>query len=282
MLSVKRRKAWEAFLDFCAVWVQPGLVLVVLLSGTMLSFDFAALALQYPEWRGVFGVLQATPLFVVLLIAGLVSFALSILETRRHGTLATMRSHLRQRQSEIDEIGNSITILFDGLLLNVGRKLQLTEGAQVRVSLYMHDKNQKAFVRCGRYSPNPVFAEPGRTSYPDDEGCIAQGWLKEWHFDNQVPANGAARRSYNQKQYAIPDHVNEAIRMKSRLYAARRLDDALGTAVAVLVVEAIEPDHFEEEFIRATLDGVADDFARMIHTLHRYIPNPANAAESGL
>jgi hypothetical protein len=154
----------------------------------------------------------------------------------------------------------------------------------VRLSLYIHDSDQRAFIPCGRYSTNPIFRAPGRTSYPENQGCIGQGWANGWHFDDKVPpANqAAARRVYNQKNYSVPDQVTDGIRMKSTQYASMRLNDALGASVAVLVVEAMMPDHFAEAHLRATIESTAVDYARVIHEMRGYLPTPAKAAESGL
>lgn len=70
--------------------------------------------------------------------------------------------------------------------------------------------------------------------------------------------------------------------MKSTLYAVKRLDNLEGKAIAVLVVEAINSDHFEEAPLHDTINGSISDYARVIHELRAYVPNPANAAESGL
>ncbi len=181
-------------------------------------------------------------------------------------------------------IGNVIVILFDGLLLNLANKLDLDQGSQARLSLYVHDAEQRAFIPCGRYSRNPEYIQPGRTTYPDDEGCIAVGWRKGWHFDNQVPPEGqaVARRNYNLKNYSLPEFVTDGTRMKSTLYAVKRLDNLEGKAIAVLLVEAINADHFTESVLRDTVNGSINDYARVIHELRAYVPNPAKAEESGL
>lgn len=267
-------------LDFIAVWIQPLLAFVVLVSGTLMSFDYRELRIEFPRWPGLFDALESTAVFWTFIISAAFTLLFSYIIRRREKTLIQLKSEVRKQQEEKGEIGNNIIILFDGLLFNLSRKLDVPMGIDFRISLYVHDADKKRFIPCGRYSPNPTLSSPGRTSYPDHQGCIAEGWKRTWHFDNQVPPSGRPRRDYNLKHYRVPENVEA--RMQSCLYAVRRLDDALGAPVAVLVVEAIDSNQFQHDVIRGKLDDVADDFARMVHNLKSFIPNPASAAESGL
>ncbi|TAZ71102.1 hypothetical protein ELH72_29705 (plasmid) [Rhizobium ruizarguesonis] len=273
---------WNKFLDFVAVFVQPVLAFIVLVSGSLMSFDYRDVRKEFPKWPGLFDFLEGSFLFWTFVISAVFTFCLGLLIAQRDKTLTQLNEELRRHRDEKDEVGNNIIILFDGLLLNLSRKLNAPRGVDFRISLYVHDAANKRFIPCGRYSPNPTLAGPGRTSYPDSEGCIAEGWRRGWHFDNAIPASGSSRKAYNQRHYAVSERTNYSIRMASCLYAVRRLDDLLNTPVAVLVVEAMDSMQFEQDALRSKLDEVADDFARMVHNLKGYIPNPANAAESGL
>lgn len=275
------QRVWHSFQDWCALWVQPGASFIALISGTFLTFDFAAWQKANPAWAGPLAWISSltVPIF---LVSAIVALAAGFVVTSRDGTIRKLREKLQAQAGQIEQVGNVIVILFDGLLLNLANKLELEQGSQARLSLYVHDTETHSFIRCGRYSRNPVFLSPGRTSYPDNQGCIAEGWKKGWHFDNNIPQQGAPRRAYNLKTYSIPEHITEAIRMKSTLYAVKRLDNLEGKAIAVLVVEAMNADHFTDEFLHDTINGSINDYARVIHELRAYVPNPAKAAESGL
>jgi hypothetical protein len=276
------KNLWHGLVDLLRIWFQPVLGLAILVSGTFHSLNFADIAKKHPGWTGLADFGSTIPWLAILLVSAVLALFASVLIALDDGTIKSLKKTVEQHRAEVNEIGNSIIILFDGLLLNVARRLKLQQGSQARLSLYVHDSELDIFIACGRYSPNPVFSSPGRTTYPDDEGCIGMGWKNGWHFDDAVPANGVARSKYNTKTYNIPEDTNAAVRMKSRLYAVRRLDDAMGMAVAVLVFEAVDPNGFPEQRIRDTLDGVADDFARVIDTLRDYVPNPAQAEKAGL
>lgn len=284
MAQRPNRNVWSWFQDLCATTLQPFFGLLTLLSGTTLTFDFAEIGEEHPQWSGLLNLLGGMAHLGVFLVLATASVAVAIVTSRREKTLRALSASLLKHKSQIDEIGNVIIILFDGLLLNLANKLDIKQGAQVRLSLYVHDASNGIFIPCGRYSTNPVFRSPGRTSYPETEGCIGRGWETGWHFDNKVPSGNqaAARRTYNFKTYCVPEWVTDGVKMKSTLYAVKRLDDALGASVAVLVVEAIDADHFDEGPLRAIIESTVADYARVIHEMRGYLPNPAKAAESGL
>ena len=276
-----RRRIWDSIGDWCTIWVQPGSSFVTLVSGAFLTFDFASWQKDNPDWAGPMAWVSwlIVPTFF---ISATLSLLASVVVRFREGTIAELRQKLQAQLGQIEEVGNVIVILFDGLLLNLANRLELAQGSQARLSLYVHDSETRSFIRCGRYSRNPVYLSPGRTSYPDHQGCIAEGWRNGWHFDNSIPPNGALRRTYNYKQYRIPVEVTDSIRMKSTLYAVKRLDNLEGKAIAVLVVEAVNADHFSEDILHDTINGSISDYAKVIHELRAYVPNPARAAESGL
>lgn len=277
------RAVWRWLQDICALWVQPIAAFLALVTAPFLTINYDDLRIRHPAWAGPLEWIQ--PLIPwVFFISAAGALASGLIGTRRNTSLAKLDKQLQEQRGQIAEIGNVIVILFDGLLLNLANKLDLDQGSQARLSLYVHDPARREFIPCGRYSRNPDFIQPGRTTYPDDEGCIAAGWRAGWHFDNQIPPENqtVARRNYNQKTYAIPEYVTDSIRMKSTLYAVKRLDNLEGKAIALLVIEAINANHFTESELRDTVNGSINDYARVIHELRSYVPNPANAAESGL
>lgn len=273
--------AWHRFLDFAGRWLQPLAAFITLVSGTFLTFDYTAWRQEAPRWPGLIDLLENNMAWLFFGSAGL-SLLIGFGQALRERTVGELQREIANHRGEIDAIGNSIVILFDGLLLNLGTKLAVQQQSQVRMSLYVHDPKGKRFIPCGRHSPNPVYAGPGRTSYPDNEGCIAEGWKKGWHFDNQVPDGVKERKAHHRKTYGISDATQASLKMPSTLYGVRRLDDGMGRSVGLIVVEATMSTEFEEAALHARLDEVADDFARTVHTLRNYIPDPADAAAKGL
>ena len=152
---------------------------------------------------------------------------------------------------------------------------------QVRVSIYVHDAARRRFIPCGRYSPNPKYTKPGRTHYPDDEGCIGKGWERGWHFDNDFPLEKVARRRYDKDSYGLTRRVADSIKMQSRVYAVKRISHG-DEALAVVVVEAIDHDRFDQIQLQNALDEHNDNIASMVKRLRKYIPDPGGAEAVGL
>lgn len=69
--------------------------------------------------------------------------------------------------------------------------------------------------------------------------------------------------------------------MKSALYAAKRIDDSEGKPIAIVVVEAIESDRFEEATIKPKLERQENYLAKIINTLYEHIPSVNQARARG-
>lgn len=264
-------------------WLRPIAELLTALCGAFLTYDFEKLRTLYPRWHGPIGAIEGNlPLTVIAL--AVLSAILVGLERIGRKSLSELQAQISEKEEKLSQVSNVITILCNGLLLNLASNLNLAQGAQVRLSLYVHDPERRAFIPCGRYSGNPAYARPGRTSYPDDQGCIGEGWSNGWHFDDAVPPGKQAERrpKYNEDKYNIPPEISRSIKMKSTLYAVKRLDDREGRGVAVLVAEAVGDNGLEEAFLKEKIEGSEHDYARVISSLRSYIPNPRAAADSGL
>ena len=115
------------------------------------------------------------------------------------------------------------TILYQaGKKLDFGKEYKNNE----RISLYMHVNHEKKFIPLGRASYNPEYREKGRYAYPDNQGCIAQGWQNGWYFDNKFPnydknADGYIKRGI--EEYHIAEETCKKITMKSRLFAVWKI-----------------------------------------------------------
>ncbi|NSY16162.1 hypothetical protein G6K99_02285 [Neorhizobium sp. AL 9.2.2] len=261
-------------------WISPVLTAIVVLSSFFAAYDFEAAQRRFPEWAGGLGILGSS-LMWILVGSALFELALSIGRASRERTMSALAASLDEANSQIDEIGSAIRQFFDGMLFSFSKRLNLTQDDQVRISIYIHDTENKRFIPCGRYSPNPNFTKPGRTHYRDDEGCIGKGWDHGWHFDNDFPADKPARRKYEKESYGVQRAIADNIKMQSRLYAVKRISHG-EEALAVVVVEALDSVRFEQIFLQAAMDEHNDNFASMVRSLRNYIPNPSHAEESGL
>lgn len=253
------------------------------ISAGLMSQNFTELAVEHPDWAGMAAFFGQVNWLLALILLSAASAVLTIGISLLGGeTIGQLKAKVGQHQNELNEVGNSIKMLLDGLLVNIAKRLRLEQQSQSRLTIYIHDPEREVFVACGRYSPNPVLAAPGRTTYPDNQGCIALGWERGWHFDNAVPPTPGARRSYNQKNYGMSAATTDTIRMNSTLYAVSRLQNAYDKPVALIVFESEQAEGHEEAFLKETLEAFSKDFSRVLETLIDYIPNPARAEEAGL
>ncbi len=269
-------------LDCLLRLLNPWSGFIALISGALVTYDFTELRQDFPNWPGLFNMLESNILFWVFIASASVSAISSWIMTRRQKTFKALQCEIDESREQIGEIGNNIKFLFDGLLLNLSKKLSFKQGDQARISIYVHEESDGKFIPCGRYSPNPELRKPGRTSYPDGQGCIAKGWQNGWHYDNSFPETRTRHQNHCHSQYGIPKPVHDNMKMHSLVYAVLRLDDPLGNPLAVMVVESEKADQFDANQLQADMESVAADFSQMISTLRQHIPSPTDATERGL
>ena len=259
------RGLYFIFLD-----VFPKLLpLIISCMGLLAGYDFNELSQQYPNWPGLFNFISSVKfLFCIVLLSG-IQFLLMILKSFFDNKIYKIYEQTTNAYEKIQLITSNTKNLFDGFLINISKKLEFTEGDPTRLSLYIHDGN-KQFVRCGRYSPNPKFNKPGRPAYPDNIGCIGEGWHNGWIF-----ANNNTRHGMTQKQC-------KTLTMNSKLYVVMRIDTADSRPVALLVLESMKKNRFTEENIKELLYPFKDEIATLVVNLKDYIPTPIYASERGL
>ncbi|MBL4617751.1 MAG: LapA family protein [Robiginitomaculum sp.] len=280
------KKLWHWFkttgLGLLTRFLAPWTSFIALISGALITYDFTSLRIDYPNWPGLFDVLDSKALIIIFLISATLAALLAWVMKRRQKSLNDLQKEIESTRDQIGEIGNNIKFLFDGLLLNLSKKLNFKQGDQARISIYVHENSDGHFIPCGRYSPNPELRKPGRTLYPDNQGCIAKGWQNGWHFDKDFPETSSRHKSYCQSQYDIPKNTHDGMKMRSRVYAALRLDDLSGNPLAVMVIESKNSEQFDANQLQTDLESIAVDFSQMISTLRQHIPSPSDATERGL
>lgn len=262
--------------------LEPWISILVVISGVLITYDFSTMKAKYPNWAGLFSFMEAEAFFWVFILSAVVSALLSWAMKVLQKSLNELKAEITETRDQIGEVGNNIKFLFDGLLLNLSKKLDFKQGDQARISIYVYEAESSQFIPCGRYSPNPELRKPGRTAYPDRQGCIAKGWQNGWHYDDEFPDTKTRHQNHCSAQYGIPKEVHNGLKMMSLVYAVKRLDDAAGNPLAVMVIESTKKDQFDPNQLQADLETVADDFSQMIATLRQHIPSPSDASERGL
>lgn len=265
------------------VWMDWLLPAIMTLSATFLSYDPSKLK-DGSHWR--YTVEFIIPCLGWVLGASVLIYILvKIIEATGKPKLNKIQNELNQAEYRNKLISEQVRNLFDGYLYNLANKLsfgKLSENNE-RISLYIHDNNN-TFIPCGRYSANPKYRSPSRTSYPDNEGCISKGWEHDWHFDDQFPCPENQRGKYIDyclNKYGIPRNTCRDINMKSRSFAALSIKNN-GNSFAVLVLESTKADRFSEDEVKSILKEQNDFLAETIRQLRDFIPKPSNASIRGL
>ena len=248
----------------------------------VVGFDFSKARVSYPDWKGLWDIVEHPRWLFVLAASALTSAMISILISARQPTIRKLKTTNSKLQDQVDQVGENIHNLFHGVLFNLAKKLEFSLDGAERISLYLHKNSKGCFVPCGRFSHNPEFIKKGRTRFDDDKGCIAKGWQNDWHFDNTVPASDEDAAEHSESKYGVPPEVTKNLRMQSKLFAVKRIVSPDDRPIAVLVVESTKSGNFTENELKEKLHDVSREFGKMIQAVKHHIPTPQNAEESGL
>ncbi len=150
-----------------------------------------------------------------------------------------------------------------------------------RVSIYKHNGNA-SFYRVARYSTHPDHAKPGRSIYPDDEGCIGLAFREGSAFDEALPANPARYENCLAESWHVPAEVARRLTMKSRSIAAFALQKPIGgRRFAIIVFESMASGRIDQECRdRFTLEERAG-IIQWLETMERFEPKPSEAQQEG-
>jgi hypothetical protein len=251
-------------------------------TGFAANYDFANLATTYPNWPGLFELLSGSFPEIGFIASAPVAFLSAGYLSRRQPTISGLLQERDDLKVKSEKIGETVLILFDGILLNLARKLNYENDSTVRLSIYLHVDSQRCFIPCGRYSINPVLQKKGRTKFPDSQGCIAKAWQNGWHFDNAFPENPSERQKYNTRSYGIPDSECRGLKMAARVMCAMRIVDFDHRSLGVIVLESTQGSRFVEEEVKALMADEAVSVGKMLSDLRSHIPSPQDASSRGL
>ncbi len=267
------------------IWLDWLLPALMTLSGVFLGYDISKLKLDEDSHLLYISKFVVSNLGWVLSASIIVYVFIKVIEATARPKLKKIENELEEYRTKHKIISEQVRNLFDGYLYNLANRLEFGKESDnnERISLYIHDQNN-TFIPCGRYSANPQYRKPSRTSYPDNEGCIARGWENGWHFDNKFPCPNSKKSKYGDycsQKYNIPKNTTRDVKMKSRVYAVLSIKNN-GDPFGVLVVESTKEDRFIEDQIKPILQGQNDFLAETIRQLRDYIPTPDTAKSRGL
>uniref|UniRef100_B8HMZ2 GAF domain-containing protein n=1 Tax=Cyanothece sp. (strain PCC 7425 / ATCC 29141) TaxID=395961 RepID=B8HMZ2_CYAP4 len=156
-------------------------------------------------------------------------------------------------------------------------------GTSERISLFKHDGN--ALVMVGRYSSNPLFNKKGKGILPVDEGVVGKAWSDGYAFVNDLPESTQANDFDYIKVCCLGWKMNRDtarnLFMKSRTIAAFAIRDNRSQPIGVLVLESMNANGFDEEYIKNRLDDDGEEQRLLLLAQLDVIPKPSIALQEG-
>ncbi len=187
---------------------------------------------------------------------------------------ATLRSSLQRLQSLEEDVQQKYNDLCSLHLSGIMSRMGLSDND--RVSIYKH--NGTSFYRIGRHSNHPGHARPGRSIYPDNQGCMGEALREGVSYDENLPAKAAAYDLRLFQKWAIPKDTTDLLTMRSRSIAAFALHRPIGgRRFAIIVFESMSPGSIDEacrnSFTREEQNGII----QWLETMERFEPKPNEA-----
>jgi len=210
---------------------------------------------------------------------------------RKLVTLTDENSMLNAKNLQLDEdLATSIQdmrSLCEGYLYAIAEgplKFCESEGSHERITLYAHDSSGQ-FFSIGRYSRQPDYRKPGRSSYPEDQGVISRTWKNGDNFTKDYPDRKQDPCGYHErcKKDGLSEDVINELGMPSRLYYGYRISNTQGREpIAVLITESTNPERYTEIFLENLFKGKEQEYLRdLTERLSKWMPNLKEAKDRG-
>lgn len=228
---------------------------------------------QWPERTGLyFLITEYIPLiFIMLFLASLIFAIMGVIANKPFSKIKRENDQLK---NQLEIISDNVEAVVNGLLLQLSNKLILASGEDSRITIYIHN-GDRHFISFGRFSPNTAFRTKGRQMLPDNQGCVGKAWSNAWCYEGSLDYKQA------RKYYSITKDMWKQMRMKSKMYAAKRIDSNNRQPLALIVFESCIPNRFLENQIKNHLDNEEPYLASVIECLKEHIPDPSSASNRG-
>jgi len=228
-----------------------------------------------------------------LVILYIVSFAKGIKKkkslSKKDDKIKQLLDAEKNKLSDIQELRNVISKYKDGYndflksyLRTTATRLNLTPAD--RISVYEHRSNY--FQLIGRYSDDQSLMEPGRPTYPDNEGYIALGFHKNEYCENGFPCPDHNFDQYYDRVAAtcnISKGVCKKLTMKSRSYCCFSIINPIThDRNAVIVIESLNPELDISDAYKAIHEEVSVQVNSFLFFTAEMRPDPSYAKQFGL
>lgn len=224
---------------------------------------------------------------ISLLVGGTLLFILGlVLRTKNEKRHSELQNNLLELENSIEQMSTSIRQHCIDVLRVIGEtKLGFTSGTggHCRISFYLHDPLANIFTLNARYSHDPVFLKPGRSTFPDDQGVISKCWRSpHGEIYRSVPIRFEAdKAAYSREQRKLGLSVDDArkLRMKSQLYFGWRVrDKSVSHQVGVFIVESTHPTRWSAEQLRCLFEDEAENLRSVAELLMPWARQPVLAS----
>jgi hypothetical protein len=189
-----------------------------------------------------------------------------------------VKSSLARLQSIEDEIQQKYGDLCSLHLAGLLRRMGLEEND--RISIYKH--NGTSFWRVARHSSNPDHARPGRSIYPDNQGCMGEAFRQGFSCDESLPANTQAYVTRLSEKWGIPREAIDQLTMRARSIAAFALARPIsGRRFAIIVFESVAPGRVDGTCRDRFSAEEQGSIIQWLETMERFEPKPNEAKQEG-
>jgi hypothetical protein len=200
--------------------------------------------------------------------------------------LSNLENEKRILEDNISQASQDFYELFNYRLAKIATdKLGLSQDD--RVSVYRHNAGERHFTMIGRYARNPYFNQAGRKIYSDNTGYIGMGWQKGKLVRRDLPRYTAGNEDKYYKRLSadanIPIELLKKIRMKSSCFYINTIKERQGLhAVAVIVIESLNPSGLDFARIDSIFDNIEEQIRHDLDALQRIEPKLSIAKNHGL
>lgn len=198
----------------------------------------------------------------------------SVLSDERDGLKRSLQ-RLQSLEEEMQQkYGDLCSLHLSGLMHRMG----LDDND--RVSIYKHNEN--IFYRIARHSNHPEHAKPGRSIYPDNEGCMGAALREGMAFEETLPARSPAYETRLIQKWHMQPDVIPNLTMRSRSIAAFALHRPIGgKRFAIIVFESMVPGRIDEDCRGGFNLEEQGGIIQWLETMERFEPKPSEAKREG-
>jgi hypothetical protein len=181
----------------------------------------------------------------------------------------SLQKRAARAQDLEDTIAENISEIMNGIIAGFSNKLGLEPDENSRVSLYVDD-GLDGLLSIGRVATSPNHRAVGRRVLPKGEGCVGQAWAEAWVFEAEF---GNDDYEGHESHFGMPRDVISGLSMRPQYLAALRVDDG-AQSLAVLVVESLESNRFNETKIKKEMISFSGYLTGTLKTLAPHYPKP--------